>query len=48
MLEMVGSLSILLLVFGLIASMGNVRAKGVVLNDNLFLLQNGVLPYENS
>ena len=37
MLELVGSLSILLLAFGLFASMGNVLRKGIVLTDNLFM-----------
>ena len=37
MLELVISLSILLLAFGLFASMGNVLRKGIVLTDNLFM-----------
>jgi len=37
MLEMVGSLSILLLAFGMIASVGNVLRKGIVLTNNLFM-----------
>ncbi len=37
MLELVSSLSILLLAFGLIASVGNVLTKGTVLTDNLFM-----------
>ena len=47
-LELVGSLSILLLVLGLFARVGNVLTKGIVFSNNLFLLQNDVLPYENS
>ncbi len=37
LLELVSSLSILLLAFGLIASMANVLTKGTVLTDNLFM-----------
>ncbi len=40
MLELVSSLSILLLAFGLIASMANVLRKGIVLTNNLSLLKN--------
>src|SRR5258707_7553177 len=36
-LELVSSLSVLLLAFGLIASMANVLTKGSVLTDNLFM-----------
>ncbi len=37
LLELVSSLSVLLLAFGLIASMANVLTKGSVLTDNLFM-----------
>ena len=37
MLELASSLSVLLLAFGLIASMANVLTKGSVLTDNLFM-----------
>src|ERR1700688_651794 len=36
-LELASSLSVLLLAFGLIASMANVLTKGSVLTDNLFM-----------
>src|ERR1700685_1675022 len=36
-LELASSLSVLLLAFGLIASMANVLTKGSVLSDNLFM-----------
>ena len=36
-LELASSLSILLLAFGLIASMANVLTKGSVLSDNLIM-----------
>jgi hypothetical protein len=36
-LELTSSLSVLLLAFGLIASMANVLTKGSVLTDNLFM-----------
>jgi len=39
-LELVISLSILLLAFGLFASVGNVLRKGIVLANNLSLLKN--------
>lgn len=35
LLELTASLSVLLLAFGLIASMANVQTKGSVLSDNL-------------
>src|SRR5262252_6964682 len=38
-LELTSSLSVLLLAFGLIASMANVLTKGSVLTDNLFMQQ---------
>lgn len=37
LLELASSLSVLLLAFGLIASMANVLTKGAVLSDNLFM-----------
>src|SRR6266700_2531920 len=37
LLELASSLSVLLLAFGLIASMANVLTKGSVLTDNLFM-----------
>jgi hypothetical protein len=37
LLELASSLSVLLLVFGLIAGMANVLTKGSVLTDNLFM-----------
>src|SRR5216684_2213932 len=37
LLELASSLSVLLLAFGLIASMANVLTKGSVLSDNLFM-----------
>ena len=36
-LELTASISVLLLAFGLIASMANVLTKGSVLTDNLFM-----------
>ena len=36
-LEFTSSISVLLLAFGLIASMANVLTKGSVLTDNLFM-----------
>jgi hypothetical protein len=36
-LELVSSLSVLLLAFGLIASMANVLTKGSVLTDNILM-----------
>ena len=36
-LELASSVSILLLAFGLIASMANVLTKGAVLSDNIFM-----------
>ncbi len=36
-LELTSSISVLLLAFGLIASMANVLTKGPVLTDNLFM-----------
>ncbi len=36
-LELASSLSILLLAFGLIASMANVLTKGAILRDNLII-----------
>ncbi len=38
-LELTASASVLLLAFGLIASMANVLTKGSVLTDNLFMQQ---------
>lgn len=39
LLELASSLSVLLLAFGLIASMANVLTKGAVLSDNVFMQQ---------
>ncbi len=39
LLELTSSLSVLLLAFGLIASMANVLTKGAVLSDNVFMQQ---------
>src|SRR6266550_379581 len=39
LLELASSLSVLLLAFGLIASMANVLTKGSVLTDNIFMQQ---------
>ncbi len=47
-LELASSLSILLLAFGLIASMANVQTKGSVLSDSLMMQQTLNLTLENA
>jgi hypothetical protein len=39
-LELTSSISVLLIAFGLIASMANVLTKGAVLTDNIFIQLN--------